>query len=177
MRARWWLAGLLLLALLGCRAPGPQSGAPEAAVAHSTATPRPALAFELPTPDGGALALSDYAGQVVLVNFWASWCPPCNDEMADLEAYYREHQAEGFVIIGINVEESPEVVNAFIERHAVTFPIALDLDGKLLREYRAPGLPTSYFVDREGNLLGYWPGPLTAERLDLHLTALIQGGE
>lgn len=168
------LTSILLIAS-GCRTAPAQPGASPTFTPRPTSTPRPAPTFELPTPDGDTLALADYAGQVILINFWASWCPPCTAEMADLEAYYQAHKDAGFVIIAINLEESPAVVADFVERQGLTFPVALDLDGRTFGEYGGRGLPTTFFLRRDGALLGYWPGVLTTEMLEERLTPIIRG--
>lgn len=178
MRARYSLVLLIMSILLmtpGCVTAPTQPGAFPTFTPRPTSTPRPAPAFELPTLDGDTLALADYAGQIVLINFWASWCPPCTAEMSDFEAYYQAHKDAGFVIIAINLEESPDVVADFVERQGLTFPVALDLNGRTFGEYGGRGLPTSFFVRRDGALLGYWPGALTVEMLEDRLTPLIRG--
>lgn len=141
----------------------------------STATARVAADdFELKTPDGTPLALSDFRGQIVLVNFWATWCPACNAEMSALETYYENHKAEGFVIVAVNYKDSAEAVTAFIAKEALSFPVVLDTTGRTTAKYGVNGIPTSFFVDRDGNLLGYWPGGLTNAVLEKNLTPILQ---
>jgi cytochrome c biogenesis protein CcmG/thiol:disulfide interchange protein DsbE len=124
-----------------------------------------AVDFSLQTPDGRTLQLSDYRGQVVLLNTWATWCPPCRDEMPDLEAYYRKRQADGFVVLAVNSQESAETVAAFLEKNDFTFPVLLDPDGVVMKHYGIRGLPTSFFIDRDGTVRGVWSGQLSPERL------------
>jgi cytochrome c biogenesis protein CcmG/thiol:disulfide interchange protein DsbE len=121
--------------------------------------------FSLQTADGRTIQLSDYRGQVVLLNTWATWCPPCRDEMPDLEAYYRKRQADGFVVLAVNSQESAETVASFLEEHDFTFPVLLDPDGVVMRRYGIRGLPTSYFIDRDGVVRGVWSGQLPPARL------------
>ena len=121
--------------------------------------------FSLQTLDGRTVELSDYQGQVVLLNTWATWCPPCRAEMPDLEAYYRERQADGFVVLAVNSQESAGTVAAFLEDHDFTFPVLLDTDGVVMRQYGIRGLPTSFFIDRDGNVHGVWSGQLSPARL------------
>ena len=121
--------------------------------------------FSLQTLDGRTVELSDYQGQVVLLNTWATWCPPCRAEMPDLEAYYREHQADGFVVLAVNSQESADTVAAFLEDHDFTFPVLLDTEGVVMNRYRIRGLPTSVFIDRDGNVHGVWTGQLSPARL------------
>jgi len=121
--------------------------------------------FSLQALDGRTVRLSDYRGQVVLLNIWATWCPPCRDEMPDLEAYYRQHQEDGFVVLAVNSQEGAETVATFLEDYDFTFPVLLDPDGVVVRDYGALGLPTSFFIDREGMLRGVWVGKLSPARL------------
>jgi peroxiredoxin len=121
--------------------------------------------FTLQTLNGRTVSLSDYQGQVVLLNTWATWCPPCRAEMPDLEAYYRKHQGDGFVVLAVNSQESPDTVAAFLEEQDFTFPVLLDPDGVVMKDYAVYGLPTSAFIDRDGMLRGMWSGQLSPARL------------
>jgi peroxiredoxin len=125
----------------------------------------PALDFSLQTVDGQTIELGDYRGQVVLLNIWATWCPPCRAEMPDLEAYYREHKMDGFVVLAVNSGESAETVAAFLEEQDFTFPVLLDPDGEVMSGYKVRGLPTSFFIDRGGIMRDLWSGQLSPERL------------
>lgn len=125
----------------------------------------PAPDFALQTVDGQMVKLGDYRGQVVLLNTWATWCPPCRAEMPDLEAYYREHKVDGFVVLAVNSGESTETVTAFLEEQDFTFPVLLDPDGRVMSEYKVRGLPTSFFIDRDGMMHNIWSGQLSPERL------------
>jgi len=133
----------------------------------ATPAPQPALApdFTLQTLEGRKVKLSDYRGQVVLLNTWATWCPPCRAEMPILEAYYREHKEDGFVVLAVNSQESAGAVATFIQAESFTFPVLLDLEGVVMDEYRVQGLPTSFFIDREGVLREVWSGQLPPARL------------
>jgi len=85
--------------------------------------------------------------------------------MPDLEAYYRKRQADGFVVLAVNSQESAETVASFLEEHDFTFPVLLDPDGVVMRRYGIRGLPTSYFIDRDGVVRGVWSGQLPPARL------------
>lgn len=141
----------------------------EVATPDRFATPAPSLEaapdFSLRTLDGRLAALSDYRGQVVLLNTWATWCPPCLAEMSDLEAYYRQHQDDGFVVLAVNDRESAGTVAAFIEERGFTFPVLLDPEGVVFSAYDVRALPTSFFIDREGVVRGVWMGQLSPDRL------------
>ncbi|MGC8779511.1 MAG: TlpA family protein disulfide reductase [Anaerolineae bacterium] len=125
--------------------------------------PRPAPEFALTTPDGNQVRLRDLRGKVVLLNFWATWCPPCKAEMPDLNALYRQYgSAHDFVVIGVNVEERPDVVAAFARQNSITFPLALDMDGAVTTGlYRIRAFPTSLIIDRTGNIRDSWMGQIS----------------
>jgi peroxiredoxin len=131
---------------------------------------RRARDFTLEAVDGSQISLSDYEGSVVLVNFWATWCPPCRAEIPSFEAAYRVYKDEGFVVLGINIEESRSVVEPFVAEMDVSFPVLLDEQGKVMNEYRALGLPMSLLVDREGVIavrhMGYLSDGQMKEYLD-----------
>ena len=111
--------------------------------------------FSLPLVSGGGetLSLSDLRGQVVFVNFWATWCAPCRDEMPSMESLYRQFRDRGFEIIAVNARENEQEVAAFMRDHDLTFPALLDLDGRVGSNYGIHAIPTSYLVDREGNIV------------------------
>ncbi len=150
----------------------PASNASSASNGNANAIPAPD--FTLQTLDGESVSLSDYRGKLVMINFWASWCPPCNSEMPDLQRYYEQHQDDDFIILGVNYQDTPDKVQAFVEKYGVTFPILLDSDGRVANLFGVQGLPTSFFVDKEGNVLGYQPGPVTKEMLEDGITPLLQ---
>ncbi len=183
------LMALLVLTVVGCGStstpeptPVPPTATPVVTEEVAPSTPEqatnpnavPAPDFTLQTLDGESVSLSDYRGKLVMINFWASWCPPCNSEMPDLQRYYEQHQDEDFIILGVNYQDTPDKVQAFIEKYGVTFPILLDSDGRVANLFGVQGLPTSFFVDKEGNVLGYQPGPVTKEMLEDGITPLLQ---
>ena len=108
--------------------------------------------FELTTLSGDMVSLSDLRGKVVLVNFWASWCPPCRSEMPAMERIYSEYGPDEFVILAVNNsrQDNPTDAERFVSEKELTFPILLDLDGQVSVLYQVHSLPTSFFVDREG---------------------------
>ncbi len=108
--------------------------------------------FTLSLLDGGEITLSELRGQVVLVNFWTSWCPPCRKEMPAIESVYRSYKDIGLVVIGLNLtaQDSKPDVSAFVKEMGVTFPIALDVNNAVGNLYRVTALPTSFFIDRQG---------------------------
>lgn len=117
-------------------------------------TPLPAPDFTLPDMDGERHALQDYRGKVVLVNFWATWCPPCRREMPALEQLYQEMGDQGFVVLAINQWEDPDHVFAYTGELNVfpTFPILFDPDSSISELYGVKGLPTSFLIDQDGRV-------------------------
>ncbi len=104
----------------------------------------------LPALSGEKYALDAFKGQVVLLNFWATWCPPCRAEMPAIDAVYRAKKDVGFVVLAVDMQEDPERVKAFGEQFNLSFPLLLDDDGEVSIRYQIRALPTSYFVDRRG---------------------------
>lgn len=120
---------------------------------------RPAIDFTLPTIDGKPLRLSDYRGNVVLVNFWYTNCAPCREETPALQAAYAQLNGQGLQIIGVNVRDNErngadgdQDIRKFMANHGVTYPIVLDAGSKVNRDYQVYVLPTSAMIDRAGNI-------------------------
>lgn len=125
--------------------------------ASDTAQSSPQIGFAAPdftldTLDGKSIKLSELRGQPVLINLWASWCPPCRAEMPALDAVYRKYRDAGFVVLAVNTtyQDTETDARAFAEKLGLTFPILLDRDGVTSQRYRLQALPTSYFVGRDG---------------------------
>lgn len=120
--------------------------------------------FLLEQLDGPDLRLSDFRGQPVVLNFWASWCSPCRKEMPQFVRAYDEYKDEGLVIIGLNLQEGKDIARRFAEDYGMDFPIVIDRDGEMRDRYRALGLPTTYFIDSEGVVRSIFQGPFVEER-------------
>ena len=110
----------------------------------------PAADFELRLFGGDLLRMSDLEGKVVVLNFWASWCPPCRAEMPDFEEMWQEMKDDGVVFVGVAVSDSPEEARAFVEATGVTYPVGVDSSGSIAGDYRVLSLPTTFLIDREG---------------------------
>jgi thiol-disulfide isomerase/thioredoxin len=123
---------------------------------------------------GNSVSLRDYMGDVVLVNLWATWCPPCKEEMPVLQSFYERHQAEGFVLVGINQEEAAEVVKPFVANYGLTFPIWLDEDYLAQREFKTSNLPSSYLIDRDGKVRLMWVGRVSENFLEKNVTKFLE---
>jgi peroxiredoxin len=118
--------------------------------------------------------LADYRGQIVLVNLWATWCPPCKAEMPTLQAYYEDHQAEGFMTIAISNGDAEDKVAEFIEDYGLTFTVLLDPELIAGREaFKSTSLPSSFVIDRKGQIRLRWIGEIDRETLEEYVTPLI----
>lgn len=137
---------------------------------------REAPDFELPDLDGSRVALSDFRGDVVLINFWATWCPPCRVEMPEMEAVYRAHGDEGFEILGVDQREPRDLVAGFVNERGFSWTFLLDEDFDVSREYGATSIPRSILVDRDGTVVHVWSGTLTRNALEYQLAELGIGG-
>lgn len=133
---------------------------------------REAPQFTLPDLEGNQIALSDHRGEVVLINFWATWCPPCRVEMPDMEAVYREHHDEGFEILGVDQREPKELVEEFVTERGFSWVFLLDEDFVVSQEYSATSIPRSILVDRDGAVAHVWRGTLTRSQLEQQLSHL-----
>ena len=122
----------------------------------------PAANFTLKSAGGENIRLSEYRGQVVLINFWASWCGPCRQEMPLLNDLHNKYEALGFTVLGVNVEEQSDNARGFINDFPVDFPILLDSTNQVSQLYKVIAMPTTVVVDRDGNMRflhkGYKPG-------------------
>jgi peroxiredoxin len=163
------LAAIFLLLVMMVAACG-ESGA---AVLEGVNTGNRARGFTLQTVDGDKVSLKDYEGKVVLINFWATWCPPCRAEIPDIQSTYEARQGDDFVVLGVNVEESRATVQQFMDEIEMTYPVLLDEGGKVLQMYRASGLPVSVIVSRDGVIQVRHVGYLTADQLEKYLADLM----
>ena len=149
--------GLLLVGALGgatlCGRPGPASDAVPAFDVIRGA-PTPAAEFTIRDLDGRSVSLQEFRGRVVLLNFWATWCAPCREEIPAMQTLARDLGPQGLVVLAVNYEEDAETVQAFVRDTALGLPVLLDRDGAVARRYRVAGLPTSFFIDRRGAVVG-----------------------
>lgn len=122
---------------------------------------------------GNTVSLKDHLGSVVLVNLWATWCPPCKQEMPALEAFYKKYKNDGFVLIGIDQEETRDVVQPFVDEFGLTFPIWLDIDWLAEREFSTSNLPSSYVIDRNGRVRLMWIGAISKSNLEKYVPKII----
>ena len=141
--------------------------APAKSTAGRPAEPAAAVDFALTSTDGKQVRLSELRGKTVLLNFWATWCPPCKAEMPDLQAIYRENgDRHNFVVLAVDVEEQPDVVRDFVRQYGLSFPVLPDSDGRVSsNRYFIRTLPTSFIIDPSGNVRYQWSGQLPRETM------------
>lgn len=120
----------------------------------------PTPSFTLPNLAGGKVRLEDFRGKLLMLNFWASWCVPCREEMPAMELLYQKYKGNGFVILGVNLQDDKKSAVAFIKELKITFPMAFDPDGEVGRLYGAWGLPATYLIDGNGIGLARVWGPV-----------------
>jgi thiol-disulfide isomerase/thioredoxin len=123
---------------------------------------------------GTPTSIEQYRGQVILVNNWATWCPPCKIEMPELQAYYEAHTAEGLVIVAIESGEPADQVTAFVKELGLTFPVWLDPLGKALEIFQNWDLPSTYIIDRGGIVRFTWSGGINQPTLEHYVTPLLE---
>jgi len=133
----------------------------------------PAPDFTLSLLDGGELSLAEQRGLVVVVNFWASWCPPCRDEAPALERVWREYEDKGVVFVGVNVNDVTDNAMAFIEEFDITYPNGPDPYSRISRAYHVTGVPETFLIARDGRLAKWYRGPVTEAGLKAALEELL----
>ncbi len=136
----------------------------------------PAPDFQLTLFNGENLRLSDLKGEVVVLNFWASWCPPCRQEMPAFERIWQEYRDKGVVFLGVAVSDFEEYARGFAEQVGVTYPLGLDTTDEIGTDYRVEVMPTTYFIDRQGNVARGLAGGLNEAVLRIFLNGQVNGG-
>jgi thiol-disulfide isomerase/thioredoxin len=135
----------------------------------------PAPELSLENIEGNLESLSDFRDKVVLVNNWATWCPPCKAEMPTLVAFYNDHAKEGLMIIAVEAGEPKEEVQKFVDQFQMPFTVWLDPDGKSLNAFKNGNLPNSYVIDRTGTVRLMWTGEINREALEKFVIPLLAG--
>ena len=154
---------LLLLYGLGTRVPGSLEG-------------RPAPQFTLSLFDGGEISLSDLRGQVVVVNFWASWCPPCRAEAPLLEEAWRSYRDRGVVFLGVDYVDTEAEARAYLREFGVTYPNGPDRGSRIARAFGITGIPDTFFIDRQGIVARAYPMPIDRATLVAALEEMLAHG-
>jgi peroxiredoxin len=174
-----WRALMAVLLVLGITWIAVSRVPAEQAMARSQRPPSPQAGYAAPdlileTLDGGTVSLADLRGQVVLVNFWATWCPPCRAEMPAIQQVYERYREQGFTVLAVDMQETDAQVAAFVDEMGLTFPILMDRDGSVSARYQVKALPSTFFIDREGIIqnvtLG---GPMAPAFIESQVTGLL----
>jgi cytochrome c biogenesis protein CcmG, thiol:disulfide interchange protein DsbE len=166
-------AGLIILGLLLIKVLTKPVSAVESSVMPSVVN-FPAPELRLNDLNGKKVNIADYRQQIVMINNWATWCPPCKAEMPTLEKYYQAHSDQGFMLFGIEAGDSKKDVSSFVEDYGYTFPILIDPNTTALNAFHNDGLPSSYVIDHEGNVILAWTGPISREMLEKYVTPLLE---
>ncbi len=125
--------------------------------------------FALPGPQGSTVRLRDFKGKILFLNFWATWCPPCLEEMPAMEKLYQRYKSQGFSVLALSVDTEGEmVVTPFLQEHKLTFPVAYDTKMKAAEVYQLRALPTTYLINREGQIVAMALGPRAWNGPDAH---------
>jgi thiol-disulfide isomerase/thioredoxin len=173
----WWLAGfgvaaLLVVMLMFFRGTKSAETADVAAAVDNAQFVRtPDLV--LTTLDGRQLSLRELEGQAVVINFWASWCPPCRAEMPSLQSYFQQNQDKGVLVVAINAGESQAQVEQFVNEFGLTLDIVLDPNMQVMAEFDVGSLPTSIFIDRDGNIRGRHMGLIERHQIESQMVPLM----
>jgi len=120
------------------------------------------------------VSLADYRGQVVLVNNWATWCPPCRQEMPVLEAFFLDHRHQDFTVVAIDAGDPAEIVSDFVSRYNMSFPVWVDPSSSALNSFRNNYLPSSYLINEQGQVIKVWSGAVTRASLEENITPLLR---
>jgi peroxiredoxin len=185
--AYYWIGGLLLGLAVGVvilfglpdvPVQDPVDTQPASAVTEAL-TPEVGLAvgnlapdFSLTNLEGSQVSLSDFRGQVVLLNFWATWCAPCRVEMPGFQTYYENYRSQEFVVVGIDFNEPEETVRQFAQELGISFPLLLDPGGEIQDLFNIRGYPSSVFIRPDGTIGILHIGIMVESQLDTYLTQL-----
>lgn len=120
--------------------------------------------FTLPDLNGNPVSLSELRGKPVIINFWASWCPPCREEMPEMQTFHEMHHGR-VTVLGVNLAETPEKVTGFLDEYGYKWPMVLDRGGDIRELYRVRVIPTTYFLDGKGIIHRVYAGPLTLDMM------------
>ncbi len=130
--------------------------------------------FTLTDLDGNSVSLSDFRGQVVFINFWATWCPGCRVEMPEIEAVHQEYKDKDVVVIGVDIREDEDTVRRYIERGGYSWTFVMDTTGEVTMNYRIIAIPTSFFLDEEGVITAIKTGAITKKSMESRLAEAME---
>ena len=167
-----WLAAAAGTAVLIELAVTTRIGSPGSQAYRGPGVDRAAAAFDLPRLDGGRVTLAGLAGRPVVVNFWASWCPPCREEAPLLVQLARQAQGD-LAVVGVLYQDAPDNARKFVDEFGVPYPTLLDPDGRTAIDYGLTGIPETFFVDRAGVIRAHQVGALTQADLESKLRTIL----
>ena len=122
--------------------------------------------FTVRTLDGKDVKLSDFRGRPVWINFWATWCPPCRAETPDIQEVYKAHQSDGLVVLAISIGENASTVSDYVKRTRTTYTVGLDQGTGIAAQYRIVGIPTHFFIDRDGVIREWRIGSMSKKTME-----------
>ena len=166
---------MMIVGLIGLMAWGLMNKSPVTSRSGITRVQQPAPDFTLALFDGSELSLSELSGRPVVLNFWASWCPPCRQESPALERTWRAYAGKGVKFVGVDIQDDPEDAQAYLDEFGLTFPNGTDRGGKITVDYGIIGLPVTFFIGAEGIVEGRFVGALREDRLVEWVEALVAG--
>lgn len=134
---------------------------------------KPAPDFTLTTLDGKPVKLSDQKGSVVVLDFWATWCPPCRAEMPGIQAVYDTYKDQGMIVLAVNAQEDQDTIQSFVMETGFTFPILPDPYGQAIRAYGVRSFPATFVIDREGRIDTIHQGQITPDELETMVRPLL----
>jgi cytochrome c biogenesis protein CcmG/thiol:disulfide interchange protein DsbE len=154
------IAALVLVGFLGLLIWGMLNKEPITGLSGITMVNRPAPDFTLTTFEGTAISLEDLRGKPVVINFWASWCPPCRIEAPLIERTWREYKNRGLIFLGVNIQDRKEDALNYIREFDITYPNGPDPTGEISIDYGVSGLPVTFFVSSKGEIVRRWVGAI-----------------
>lgn len=170
-------AGLLVIIGVAAFLQAKQEGSQEtinALIFQPIEVDQPAPELTLFDLDGKEVSLTDFIGEVVLVNNWATWCPPCRQEMPEFQAYYKKYRDQGFQVVAVEAGEPEGEVRSFVEQQGLEFVILLDPENLSLVTFQHSSLPNTFVIDRRGHLRLAWLGAINTPTLEHYVTPLLE---
>lgn len=174
-RWRWLAVGAALALILGGAFVAGRGLGRNPSLIRSPLIGKQVPAFRLPALGGGEIDVASYRGDVVVVNFWASWCVPCREEAPQLQAFAEAWSGQGVTVIGVVFNDSESEAAAFRDRFGLTFPQALDPSGRTAIDFGVFGVPETYVIDRRGTVMAKFLGAVDAATLDEAIGAVEEG--
>lgn len=179
MRKHWKLISTVTLAVIvvaffALLAFGLANKSPATGRSGVTRIGKPAPQFSMTLLDGGEFHLEEHTGRPIVMNFWASWCPPCRDESPGFERVWQKYRDSGVLFVGVDIQDTQEEAARYVEEFGLTFPNGRDPDGKITVDYGVIGLPVTFFISAGGVVEGRWVGAVPEHKLEDWTRSLIE---